>query len=396
MKVRKYPKLKKVSFEKLIFSFLFFSEMFLLLLPAWSMSPLWKVINHENYFKIVLGGSQILFFVFSIIIISIKSIPKNVLLWCFALEIFFSLSLVMTGFRSGSLALVAVPICFCTLFGILKDFSIPSNILTLSFYLLFVWSIAPVIILPFSPLHLKISFFMSETGQLLTFGGFALHRNFYGMVLGIVIILLFIPQLKINKILKLNYFILCMVAVYLCGSRSLMVAVCIALSFMFFFKSAKTFIKRLPILVLVLGVFSIIYQIYKMYSIRPEKTNDDRYELYQGFFEEIKRNPLWGNGEPFLYFSAGYPEGSVAHNFILQLSADYGVVFCSVFLLFLCYLLCKFKFYSRIFLIYVIIWGLFQPYFSYGIPATQILIPLLIGFILDIQHENSLLHSRSL
>ena len=99
--------------------------------------------------------------------------------------------------------------------------------------------------------------------------------------------------------------------------------------------------------------------------------------------QKIETSPILGEGKPTMYYSLNYPDGAPAHNFILQLAAAYGLLIMLSFIVFLIYLYVVGERFTRMFLIYCIIWGLTQPYFGFAIPSSQVCIPIFIGFIMD-------------
>lgn len=374
----------KQSLSNGLFYLLLIVELIFLLTPAWSASPLWNIITFERYFPIIVNGSQIVFFIFSFMILCMqRKLDSSILLFLCLIEFCFLLSLTSTGFKSGLFALVAVPISFLFMFGSVKNLNINKTIIPIIVVVMWLWSVVPIVLLIVSP-ALRASFFVSLTGELLTFSGFAFNRNFYGMIIGVPIIVLLTYRLNFSLLFKCFMLLTSLIGVFLCASRTLLLVIVVCVTYDFFLRSKKVFFHRIAYFLLFLIGAAGTYTVYTNYSIRPEKTNDDRKELYEGFFEKIKESPLVGQGEKVLYYSSTNIEGSPAHNFILQLGADYGVPVLTLFLLFLAYVFIRAKRYLRIFLIYTVIWGLFQPYFSFSIPSSQVCMPLLIGWILDI------------
>lgn len=372
------------SLSNSLFYLLLIVELVFMLTPAWSSSPLWNIITFERYFPIIVNGSQIIFIFFSFCILCLqRKVDMNILFFLCLIELSFVISLTSTGFKSGIFAMIAVPISFLFIFGSIKDLNINKTIAPIVVLIMWIWSIVPIILLVISP-SLRSSFFISLTGELLTFSGFAFNRNFYGMIIGIPIVVLLTYPLIFGKLLKIFMLLTSMIGVFLCSSRTLILAAFICIAYDYFLRSKKVFFHRIAYFLLFLIGMAGLYTIYTNYSIRPEKTNDDRKELYEGFYQKIKESPLFGQGERVLYYSSTNPEGSPAHNFILQLGADYGLPVLIMFLLFLAYVFIRAKRYLRIFFIYTVIWGLFQPYFSFSIPSSQVCIPLLVGWILDI------------
>lgn len=367
-----------------IFKVTLLFQLLFLLLPSWSGSPLWNVINHDQYIGLIVQGSSFIFLLSSILFIFWGSgFNRKLFYLLLAIVFIFVLSLLVTGFHSGLLAVVGIPLSYLCLFDIIRRYSCSHGLLLLSLYIMLIWCVLPILCLPLVSSSEKVLFFTAEDGSLTTFTGFALHRNFYGMVVGMVIILLL--KLKLNKLFKLSSFMILLIGVFICSSRSAIVSVVVVLSIDYIFAEKSLFLKHLPFIILGVVILCIAYSLYSQYSLRTGSDNDARNELYQGFFSMISEHPIWGYGYPVKYYSIrpNFVAGSPAHNFIVQLWADYGLIVLLSFLFLLFFVYKKMGRYSRMFLMYVMVWGLFQPYFGFGIPSSQVTVPILLGYLMD-------------
>lgn len=367
-----------------IFQITLLLQLIFLLLPSWSGSPLWNIITHEQYISFIVQGSSFIFLFSSILFVFLgNSFNRKLFSLLLVIDFIFILSLLITGFQSGLLAVVGIPLSYICLFDIIKRYSCSHRLLFLSLYVMLIWCVLPILYLPFIPSSEKVLFFTAEDGSLTTFTGFALHRNFYGMVIGLVFILLL--KLKLNMLFKFVSFVILLIGLFICSSRSAIVSVIVVLSIDYILIKKTMLFKHLPVIIWGSAVLFTAYYFYSQYSLRATNDNDARNELYQGFFSMISKHPIWGYGYPVKYYSIrpNFVTGSPAHNFIVQLWADYGLIVLFSFLFLLAFVYKKMGRYSRMFLVYVIVWGLFQPYFGFGIPSSQVTVPILLGYLMD-------------
>lgn len=369
-------------------------ELTLLLFPVWYGSPIWNYMTVEKYFKYLNIASVFPFLFFSFLYFSIKGTVKNSYLTksIVTLTFAFLLSIVITGFKSGLVAIWGIPLSFTYMYCEIKKYAISSNLLNCIFYILFLWCILPILYIAIAPFSSAVTFFTAVNGSLDTFSGFALHRNFYGMVVGVVFLLL--PFMRIRKAFKVIILILLLIGIYLSGCRSVILSIILGGLYWLFVNNSIKKGKKILLIITSSIIFLVGSSIYEKYTIREIEDNDDRKELYRGFYNKIKERPLWGYGEEVKYYSLRrqFQEGAPAHNFILQITANYGLIVLFFFMIFLLVFYLKSGIYTRMFLLYIMTWGLLQPYFSLGIPSPQIFIPLICGYLLDNNYENILLH----
>ena len=87
-----------------------------------------------------------------------------------------------------------------------------------------------------------------------------------------------------------------------------------------------------------------------------------------------------GNGAPVL-LKGIFNEDTSAHNFITQTIFDYGLIVAFPFFLLLYNVWKKSGLYYKTLMLYLLIIGLSQPYFSFGVPTQFTLIIILIAIL---------------
>lgn len=130
----------------------------------------------------------------------------------------------------------------------------------------------------------------------------------------------------------------------------------------------------------ILGYFLLI-DVLADYTMRKDIDSNAREELYDGFWNIFLANPILGKGEDALYFSSHYPEGSPAHNLILQALASYGIVTTFLFLIFIILVFCSMGKNGKTLFLFLLITAMFQPYVDTGFPTALTVIVLLLGQI---------------
>ena len=364
---------------------IFYFDLCLGLCPAWQGSFILRLISYEAFMKIWQLGSLFVTISLSFLILCIQKRIYNppIFYTIYILHILFTVSIVINGLKSGALAIFGIPLSYWVLYDTLKQYKFSSKHLKRAFYALLVWCIIPIFYYAIAPLDTKILFMTGPEGQLLTFGGFAQHRNFYGIFLGVAFICTLIWKMKLSY--KVLICILLSTGLILSVCRTAILSIIITISYIFLFHKKISIKKKLIFLFLLFFVGITLYIILtnSNFITRDVSNNDERIELWSGILKIIEKNFFWGVGEEALYYSRGFPQGAPAHNFILATIASYGIfVFCTFCLLLI--LIFKYSnFYFNAFLIYLISWGLTQPYFGCTLISIHILIPLFIGHLLD-------------
>lgn len=368
-----------------LFLTLFYIDLFLALCPAWRGSFILKFISYDLFMSLWLYVGLFSSIILSFFILIIQRKVYNILLFftIYFLHIFFAISIVYNGFKSGGLALFGIPLSYWVLFDTLKQYSFSSVHLKRAYYALLLWCILPIFYYIIAPAETKLLFVTGAGGNLLTFGGFAQHRNFYGILLGITFICTIVWKMK--PIYKTILCLLLLSGLILSVCRTAIFSIAITSLYILLFSKEITFKKKFFLLLALIIVAGIIYflLINSDFVTRDISDNDDRIELWSGMLEIIKNNVFLGLGEEAIYYSKGFPDGAPAHNFILAAIASYGIF---VFILFVMLLILVYKFsgfYFRTSLVYLICWGLTQPYFGCTLVSIHIFLPLFIGYLLD-------------
>ena len=372
-------------FVQKLFLWLFYIDLFLGLCPAWRGSFIFNTISYDSFMKIWLYGGIIsmIFLSFIILCIQKKIYSPSIFYTTSILCVSFVFSILVNGFKSGAFAIIGIPLSYWVIFDILKWYQFDQKHLKRAFYALLLWSILPILYFSYSSVGTRLLFITGPEGNLLTFGGFAQHRNFYGIFLGVTFICTLIWKMKVFY--KMILCILLSIGLVMSVCRTAILSIVVAMGYYLFAHPKISLWKKLFFLLLLLGGGVLIYLFLSdsLLAGRDISDNDDRLELWTGMIEIIKDNFWFGVGEEALYFSEGFPDGAPAHNFILAAWANYGIF---VFLSFLFLLIMIFKysdFYFKTFLIYLICWGITQPYFGCSVISIHILVPLFIGHLLD-------------
>lgn len=368
-----------------LFLLLFYIDLILGLCPAWSGSFVLKFISYDVFMKVWLFGGvlSLITLSFTILCLQRKVYNSSIFYNIYILHIFFAISIAVNGFKSGGLALIGIPVSYLAIFDTLKQYQFHQKHLKFAFVALLLWSILPIIYYAIAPVETKILFLTGPGGNLLTFGGFAQHRNFYGIFLGVTFICTLVW--KMRKIYKVSLSILLIAGMILSVCRTAILSIAVTMVYVFLFHPKIRLKKKLLYLFILFLLGLALYNILTdpTLTARDVSDNDDRIELWGGMIDIIKDNFLFGLGKEALYFSKMFPEGAQAHNFILAAIASYGIF---VFLSFAFLLILLFKysnFYFRVFLVYLICWGISQPYFGLMLFSSHILIPLFLGHLMD-------------
>ena len=373
------------SYVYRLFIILFYIELILALCPAWNGSFVFKYLSYETYIFMWETSSRLAIIVFSFLILCAqkKIYSPSIFYITLILYYFVLASISFNGFKSGGLVLSGLAISYLVLFDTLRQYYFSQKHLKLIFYAFLLWCIIPIIYYWQAPDDVKLLFVTGHGGNSLTFGGFAQHRNFYGAFWGMTFICLLVW--KMNPLLKLVLCIILLIGLIMSVCRTAMVSVVVTSFYILFFQKKKSFRKK------VIGFFSLIIIVLTCYILltnsefvtRDISSNDDRIELWRGMSKIIEENFFWGVGEEALYYSKNFPDGAPAHNFILAAVAGYGIFVFICFGLLLIVVVKRAQFYFKTFLVYLVCWGLTQPYFGFGVPSALIFIALFWGNLLD-------------
>lgn len=367
---------------RILLEFLTIVNLLFALFPAWRLSPLWNYIPVDGYFKVwmaTLDKINVLVCL-AILVIQHRIRSKGIFLLVVLLFLAVFISMFANGMPTGLTTLICFPLEYIVICVIARDYSFGSRIIKITFVMLALWSILPLFVMFAGSINYQIAMMSDVYGRLSTFGGFAFHRNFYGFYAGLTIILaLFIPM---RSFWKVSIILLCLTGIMLSASRSALMCTFAAILLFYYLTNKKKFISMLPFA----GIcVALILSAYTYFNLRSKglEDNDDRFEILRGFGEFIMDKPLLGNGEAMIYYSAHYPMGAPAHNFVVQVWADYGLITLLVMLGFLALIYFKSNVYLKVLLIYLLLFGLSQPYFYLSMPAAFMMITFLLGNCVD-------------
>lgn len=382
-------RISKRDVTYILFCFLILSNLLLGLLPAWRGSFIWKYLpDIALYFKITGYGAIIINFLVSmpVLLLNTKIHGKKELRLCFICMSVFTLSMLQNGLNfklpEGFMALCV----YIMIFGVLSQYNFGIKMQNTILLILLFWSITPVLYFLVAPLHIKMLFY-SIGG---TFSGFALHRNFYGVYAGITFLLLTFATWP--KKYKYPLYVLLLVGILMSECRT--VFLCLFISMFYKQFSTKRFFFFYVMIAGVLGFicYSLLMEILADYTMRNDFDNNvARQELYQGFWNEFIKNPLLGKGEDVMYYSSSYPEGSPAHNLLLQILASYGVFELLFFALFYWAIFQSFSVNGKALFLYIIVTSMFQPYVDTGFPTVMTMIIL---FLCQIYSNSELRYAK--
>jgi len=240
-----------------------------------------------------------------------------------------------------------------------------------------IWTILPIFIFFFGPAASKAYVFNES------FCGFASHKNAYSSLAGVVAILILFNH-SMNTRVRITLYLLICLGIFLTASRTGLFALLLSsLYFIFFSQKNKHNRKIIYFSIVFVVLFFVLFQIMSKYGTKINDKEltyaDDRIELWQGFYDKWQQSPYWGQGEIYYYYSYNYPDGMPAHNFIMQTLCDFGLFVTLAYIVLLIIAWRKLSVYFRTFLLYIIIVGLFQPYFFFGSVVGFSLIALVLG-----------------
>ncbi|MFA7288389.1 MAG: O-antigen polymerase [Melioribacteraceae bacterium] len=288
----------------------------------------------------------------------------------FLLNYFYFISLLANGFKNVEYAVITTPLSYIAIFGVLFRYNINKNISSFLFIILLLWCIIPVyLLLVLSNVESMKMFNVHIGGIISTFRGFALHRNIYGFYAGIAIILLFFVDLK-NKWRVFLFFIL-FAGILLSESRTALIA-SIFVPFYFYIKSKKISLG-LSLSLIFSGILVLILLDWYLYlfSVRGDSLffSSTRYELIMQYLNVFKNNLFFGGLDENFENVLG-----PSHNFIIDVLANYGIFTGLFFFIFVYHVWKQGSLFFKILWLYLLLFGLTQPYFRFGPIANLTLI----------------------
>ncbi|OUP09033.1 hypothetical protein B5F34_07290 [Mediterranea sp. An20] len=366
--------IKRDDVTRFLLNVMLLTNLFFALFPAWKGSIIWNYLpDIEKYFLFTGYGAIMVNFLLSIVLISLntKIYGRSILVFCYLAMSVFTLSMFQNGFSfkipEGIMALCV----YMVLVGILPKFHFGTKMQNLILFVLLFWSILPILYFSLAPIHIKALFY-SIGG---TFSGFALHRNFYAVYVGIAFLLLMFVRYKM--LYKFILWILLLIGLLLSECRTAILALFIV-TFYYKYSDKRSFYFYLVIAIIVGFIcYSMLLDLLSEYTMRNDLDNNvTREELYKGFWDFFVESPILGKGEDALYYSSSYPDGSPAHNLVLQIMASYGVFELVFFLVFYILIFRTLDINGKTLFLYLFIISMFQPYIDVGFPTSLMVIIL--------------------
>lgn len=381
------PEIKSSKIDFLI-GLILLVNLFFLLFPIYEGGLILNKFNEvERYIefynpKLILFNTLIF-----IVIIIIDGQPKLSynFISLLVLIFFFYLSISINLFRNSFLSFITIPISYYAVFIVLSRYKINFKILKYIYIIFVTWSIIPLFIL-IIPIDLvwKLRMFSTDSeNYITTFKGFAIHRNVYGFYTSLTIILLLFIEIK--SILKLFLNILLFSGIILCEARTALLVSILVPAYYLIQTNKKKYLKYL-LIILPFIVYGLYFYLIE-YSTRGENVinNDDRNELYVNSKDLIYNNLFFGIGGPALVNNE-----DPIHNFLLQVTASYGIFVTFSFLLFLYMLWQGRPLHFKLLMIFILIYGFFQPYFQFNALSNMALIVFLIAMVINNHNSNEL------
>lgn len=356
-----------------VLTFMLWFNFFFTFFPANRGSFLWYVLSSEDaYNTIWIRFLTFINFVGSIFVIVLqRKIKKsNILIFLFLLWVFFLISKVLNTLKGDIIGIFAIPIEYFTFYIILKEYTLPKKTLKIILWLSSLWIIIPIAMFLLGPIQMKLSLIsFDQKGRAGTFGGFAIHRNYFGYYAGLIILLFVFYRTK--KWIKLLVIFVGLIGIFISTSRSAFLCLFLSLSVFGWLKYKRyRLLFSLGLLLVGLGYYLLSLQI--QFRSGDITSTSDREELIEAFSDSISYNPILGKGRGTLFYSSSYPQGAQAHNFIMQVWCDYGIIVLIFFCLYWGSIFIYGNIIVKTFIAYLMSFGLFQPYFMLNLPPPFI------------------------
>lgn len=373
--------LRKTTF---IFYSLIVLNTLLVLSPTWGGSFILAYIDIEDFLYLSVRVTRFINLFFFILILYYNGIRQTTLLVVIVVTFFLMFVSKVANFTIEEFTtpvefLLTDIALFCS-FGKLNISKRFIEILSLVFI---IWSIVPVLYLPVAPASHKLMLFATDENAkdaVFSFCGFANHRNVYGYYAGISILLVLFSSYR--KTLKFFLLVILSIGLFLAASRGSLLATAFVVLF-FYFKDTNKKQKFIALVILVIAITLLVFYGSKFESRLLTEAGGRSY-LNKVGVAMFRESPLFGYGKSTL-LDVNHFEGvnSPAHNFILQTLLDYGLLALIPFLLFIWLLYKQSCKKSQSFLLFLLIVGFVQPYFSLNAPSQFTLISYLFIIVFN-------------
>ena len=338
-----------------------------------------------NYYQLKLALFNALGF-FIILLFNNTYERGPIIILVLLLEFFYLISIIAGGLNNTGLSFITTPLSYFTIFCVLFRYKINNNISSLIFITLLIWCILPIVLLVVWPIEMKLKLFSGDgVYNISTFRGFAIHRNVYGFYAGLSIILLFFVNIKWKWRAFLYLFLL--LGIILSESRtSILLAIAVP-AYFYSQKKQKSKIYKFIFLFSSVIILISIFVFLTVFKVRSGSllNYQDRNELLFEYADIFINNPLFGTGG-ILKKQEGFP----VHNFIIQVLANYGIFTGFTFFALIYFIWNKGSLYFKTLFLYLLIFGLFQPYFNFG-PISKMSLILILTAISYNHKENEII-----
>lgn len=373
--------------DTLVIFIILIINLYMALYPLWQGSSIWGEYSDIELFRRSFFPLIVVEVMLALVLFLRHSFVFNKTVGSlFLLSVLYVISSFFSGSSfNGAFRFLAVPVLYYIIVTI-DTCRYYKLIVCIIVSIIIVWCIAPIIDYLFSPLDRKLLFFPHATNyENNGFGGYALHKNVYAFFAGIGVLCLL--QLKGNRLIRILLIITLFVAIIISCSRSSLVALVIAIICNYILSKRgadKLHLKKKHIIVVL-----IIVSLSAFYFIREEFFVDkERLYIVAQFISVIKSNFLFGTGVTTVV-DDGFAM-SPAHNFILQSFADCGVFVTIAFLLFLFQMYKSGTRIFKVFMLYIVVIGLFQPYFALSLPNEYMMPCFLIPKFLNNEYTQEI------
>lgn len=330
--------------------------------PAQVQTNIRVLVNAFNLVLVAVG-----------ILLHLKNSRKMVKLpfvFTLLLAFFLNMSYMLGGYATGKYTIFRITFTLVYLFAVLDYYVIPQWVLKFIKWPLILWTTLPVLLLfVYPPAHQMFTSYYEGS-----FGGFASHKNGYGVLAGISVILLLMSSSRYSLI----GIAIILYGILLSRSRATILALGVAVIY-FLVVSKKQHLRRFMAIVVTLSIPELI-RFLRESGVRDLFVDDARTTISHRYWEVISANMFVGSGGVSTVVDFNGMDIN-AHNFILQSWADYGLFFVLSYL-FLGYALWrKTGPQGRVFILFAFVFGLFQPYMDPGVMGyTLMLVYILIAY----------------
>ncbi len=365
--------------KSFLFGFLLLFDIVLNLIPTYNGSFVKNYMEIEDFRNLSLSLSNAVNTVVFAIIIGVAGVRSKSNVFGLTLVLFFLMfvSAVINLRTDSFIQLLGFIVIYLGLFSSCGWVHIKDSIKSIAFLLIILWSILPVIYLPFAPGEQYVYMFGSDSEYTMgTFCGFGFNRNDYGVYAGLSVLLLLFERFP--KWFKYSCLVPLAIGIFLSQSRTALFGTVLVAFYYEWEKINKK--NRIWLIVLAGVVFAAVLYASTIYEARFFSSSYGRDSLNTLFYQLIFDSPIFGYGGATFAYSSNYSEGSPCHNFIIQAAADYGIIAAFLFCILLYCIFIKSTKKSKALLVLLCIIGLFQPYFTLSLPKMYPLVFfLLIG-----------------